>query len=80
MMTATTTTSAMTATTRMQDKYAELGRGMRMMRDKDNNEDDEDEDDEDNKGAGQRWGTRMWKMRDNRQRGGMSTRVTRMKM
>ena len=50
------------------------------MRDKDNHEDDEDEDDEDDKDAGRGRGTRIWKMRDNGQRGGMSTSATRMMM
>ena len=45
-------------TTRTLDKYTELGRGMRMMRDKDNHEDDEYEDDEDNKDEGRGQGTR----------------------
>ena len=37
----------------LRNEYAELGQGMRMMRDKDNNEDDEDEDDKDDKDARQ---------------------------
>ena len=53
----------------MWDKYAELGQGMTMMTGKVNHEDYEDEDDEDNKDAGQGWGTRMWTMRYNGQRG-----------